>query len=83
MIYVTPVSFGVYYSNLFTIDFVREFHRGGGAIKKLESFSEGMAAHTALADWVLRLLCFLAVAPMQSFHDVKNTRQPSWYEWLG
>ena len=45
--------------------------------------SEGAPAFTAIIGWILLLLCFLSIPPLQSFHDTEKTLQPPWYEWLG
>ena len=45
--------------------------------------SERATAYTAFVDSILRLLCFLAISPLERFYDTEKTSKPSWYDWLG
>lgn len=64
-------------------DCICQIYKTGGMDEKRKLLVEGTAASTAMVDWVLHLLCFLAITPLEKFHDAENTRQPSWYQWLG
>ena len=64
-------------------DRICQIYKSGGVDENRKLLFEGTAAYTAIMDWILRLLCFLAIPPLERFHDAKKTQQPSWYEWLG
>ena len=40
-------------------------------------FSEGFHANLAISNWILLLLSFMGLHPMQSFHPIEQTSQPS------
>ena len=80
---VLSLSVGCYCVILMTMDCICQIYKNGGVDGDRRLLFEGTATYTAFIDWILRLLCFLAIPPLERFHDAEKTQQPSWYEWLG
>lgn len=80
---VSACSLWCHFSLLMAMDLICQIYKTGGVDEKKALLLEGTPAYSAIIDWVLRLLCFLSISPLERFHDTKKTYQPSWYEWLG